>query len=564
MLAGMLYAGSLPVYQVPVQVQCASPEAAAQAQLSILPLPEGKQVAFSCRWDDSNPRHLVMRKLLQKHGYRATFYLTESGRQGFWQEVMPSLNSDGFTVGNHTRSHLELPLLTPNFIHNEILGWSIILESRTQHPVNAFVLPYGKFSSPLFPEVARLIGDCIRRAGFLGGPDARTSMLRLCQFPENEYFGTQLIQPGDKNTRTEKFDADVARVLKNPKRPVHMTLGIHAWHSDADLVKLEVSLAKYANRPDWWYCNENEYLAYNYMVLHSRVVDKKVTGSTAVFTLEIPCPEILGNDVPLWAECDGKKFPIPHVRKIPSAIGLAAPTGKCGRFPGLIAKLTQPDKTHYRLELENTGDALENLLVTLRLPPDVQELVLYRHLPSVSGKQIVDWEVTPIPSADASGRRMTACQIDFTRGGVQGRIWATIQAQVPSTPKATPVTQLRYTADPFSEEEQGKFAQAGAVLPEKAFVLASQAPNYREGIYLVRLPKKMTPNKDTLLAIMDFQGGRQVRLRGEFPAKMLFNGQPVTAKANALTLDTPAEGGRFLLVYPPAKRPPRQLVLIAE
>ena len=94
--------------------------------------------------------------------------------------------------------------------------------------------------------------------------------------------------------------------------------------------------------------------------------------------------------------------------------------------------------------------------------------------------------------------------------------------------------------------------------------MASQAPNYREGIYLVRLPKKMTPNKDTLLAIMDFQGGRQVRLRGEFPAKMLFNGQPVTAKANALTLDTPAEGGRLLLVYPPAKRPPRQLVLIAE
>lgn len=562
-LAGMLCAGSLPVYQVPVQVQCASPEAAAQAQLSILPLPEGKQVAFSCRWDDSNLRHPVMRKLLHKHGYRATFYLTESGRKGFWEDVMPLLCSDGFTVGNHTRSHLELPLLTPSAIHNEILGWSITLESRTQQPINAFVLPYGQFTSPFFPEVPRLIGDCIRRAGFLGGPDVKPSMLRLCQFPENEYFGTQLILPGDKNTRPEKFDADVARALKNPARPVHLTLGIHTLHSDADFVKLEESLSKYAHRPDWWYCSENEYLAYHYMTLHSRVVDKKVTDSTVLFTLEIPCPELLGSDVPLWAECDGKRFPIPHVRKIPSVIDTAAPNGKCAKFPGIFAKLSQPDKTHFRLELENTGDALENLLVTLRLPPDVQETVLYRQLSSLSGKQTLDWEVTPVSSADAGGRRLTACQIDFTCGGVQGRIWTTIQEQVPSTPKPTPVLQVRYTADAFSEEEQGKFSQAGAELPEKAFVSASQAPNYRNGVYLVRLPKRMT-SKDTLLAIMDFQGGRQVRLRGEFPAKMLFNGQPVTPKAKVLSFDTPAGGGRLLLVYPPAKRPPRRLVLLAE
>ncbi len=52
------------VYEFPVEFDSAA--AAEQAQLEFLPLPEGKRVAFSTRWDDSNPNHVNMAALLTK------------------------------------------------------------------------------------------------------------------------------------------------------------------------------------------------------------------------------------------------------------------------------------------------------------------------------------------------------------------------------------------------------------------------------------------------------------------------------------------------------------------
>ena len=559
LFAATLSAVPLPVYRLPVKVTCATHEAAEGAQLSFLPFPEGKKVAFSCRWDDSNARHLAMRNLLKKHGYRATFYLTESGRKEFWSDVFSSLCSDGFTVGNHTRGHLELALLTPNAVHNEILGWSILLETRANQPINAFVLPYGKYNSPLFSGVPELIGSCLRRGGLLGGPDATPAMLKHLKLSEIEYFGTRLVRPGDRNTSAQKFDEDVRRHLASKESPLHLTLGIHTLHSDKDLQVLETSLKRYAGNPDWWYCNENEYLAYRYLVLHARVLEKKVTGSTAEFLLELPCPELLGSDIPLWAECDGQRFPIPHTRKSPTSIGIAAPNGKCARFPGLTARLLKTDENHLRLELENSGPELENLLVTLRLPPDCKEEVIYRQIPKLTGKLSLDWEVTRLPAAD-SMRRLTACQLDFARQGTQGRVWTMLMEQIPTSLKSD--IQLHYTSTPLSEEEQLQLSKAETPLPEKTFVPAFTTPNYREGVYLVKLPTKLTP-KDTLVAALDFQGGKPFTLRGELPARILFNGEPVTPKGNRLLLEaTPAGACRLILVYPPAKRPPRHLILL--
>ncbi|MBQ6472420.1 MAG: polysaccharide deacetylase family protein [Victivallales bacterium] len=562
LFAIVLPGATLPMYRLPVKVQCDTEQAALQAQLSFLPLPEGKKVAFSCRWDDSTPRHLPMRKLLHRHGYRATFYLHETGREAFWSDVFPALCSDGFTVGNHTRSHLELPLLTPNGLHDEILGWSILLEHRSNQPVTAFVLPYGKIHSPYFEQVPQLIGSCIKRAGMLGGPDYSPSRFRGLQMPEGEYFGASLICPGDSNTRPEKFDEDVRKQLSKAETPAHLTLGIHTRHSDEDFQKLEESLVKYAHRPDWWYCNENEYLAYCHLYRHARVIGKRVDGSAVGFTLELPRPELLGSDIPLWAECDGKRFAIPHTRKSPTRIGMTDASGKCAGFPGLNAKLSHPSAGRFQLEVENTGAAMENVLLTLRLSPDFQEPSLYRENADIDGKCLVEWLATPVSSANDGGKRLSACQVDFTRDGVQSRLWVKLLEPAAASPRSA-AYQLRYTADAFSDSEQLRLSHGDAELPSKSFVMANHPPHYREGIYPVRLPRPLTAN-DTLLAVMDFQGGRVFRLRGELPPKMLFNGQAVTPKANALTLDAPAGPCRLLLAYPPAPRPVRQLILLLE
>ena len=51
-------------YLVDVTVECENEEAAYSAYLKFLPLPQGKEVAFSCRWDDSSLGHAALVPLL--------------------------------------------------------------------------------------------------------------------------------------------------------------------------------------------------------------------------------------------------------------------------------------------------------------------------------------------------------------------------------------------------------------------------------------------------------------------------------------------------------------------
>ena len=165
-------------YPVMVTVECASPQEAEKAELKILPLPPGKTVAFSCRWDDTNPKHVRMKKLMTKYGYKGNFYLIDVKEQ-YRKEVLPELLSDGCTIGNHTLSHQYVPLMTPNGMHYDILGARILHESISDRPENAFVFPFGRISWPFLPDSEQLISSCLRRAGVLGSrngsiePDAR-------------------------------------------------------------------------------------------------------------------------------------------------------------------------------------------------------------------------------------------------------------------------------------------------------------------------------------------------------------------------------------------------------
>lgn len=558
LLPAVLQGVPLTTYPVELKVECPSPDAAKSAELKFLDLPEGKKVAFSARWDDSSVRHLLMRDLLKKYGYKATFYLHDSGNKEFWTKVFPTLISDGFTVGNHTWGHRELPLLTPRGIHYEILGWKIRLENRSNQPVTAFVLPYGKFDSQFFPGVPKLIGCSVYRAGLLGGPDFSPEMYRHYGLKENEFFGSLLIRPGDLNTKAEKFDADVNKHLTEAAgKPVHLALGIHTRHSDADFLELGRALKKYADRPDWWYCNENEYLAYKYMFRNARVTDKKIDGCTAIFTVELPCPELLGSDTPLWAECAGKKIPIRHTRKTPVIIGETSPAGKNAKFPGVTALLTVPAPDKIRLELTNTGAELQNVLLTLRIGPDFKNDHVTQQIPRIEKSFSREWSVEPDPERQEPGIRLIAVQLDFTRGGRSERLWVT---QVTRIKREEPDRLVQCSLQAFSEAEQKQLSRPETELKKETFFKADFMDNQRPGVYNVKLPRRQKP-QEPLTAIMDFEGGSAMTLRGELPPTIWLNGTKVKPERRSVKLNASAGKNRLLLVYPPAKRPVRQLVL---
>ncbi len=64
-------------------------------------------------FDDSVKSHFtVVRPILKRHGFKATFFITEgfdfaTNKQDYmtWEEIA-ELHRDGFEIGNHTRDHM--------------------------------------------------------------------------------------------------------------------------------------------------------------------------------------------------------------------------------------------------------------------------------------------------------------------------------------------------------------------------------------------------------------------------------------------------------------------------
>ena len=154
----------------------------------------------------------------------------------------------------------------------------------------------------------------------------------------------------------------------------------------------------------------------------------------------------------------------------------------------------------------------------------------------------------------------SALQLDFRRGGIQSRLWVIDQQEI--RPE-TPVHPVHCSAKPFTVQDLEKITLPDAPLPSGKFHPAHHAVNQRNGVYDVRIPGRRT-GKETLTAVMDFSGGMEMLLNGELPGTILLNGSKLLPQKNLLKFAAPEGKCRLLLVYPPGKRPVRQLVLIPD
>ena len=79
--ATALSAATDDIYSQCISAKFDSPADAQKSAAEILPYPDGRKIAFSTRWDDTNPRHLATAQMLSKRGMFATCYLVGYGFQ---------------------------------------------------------------------------------------------------------------------------------------------------------------------------------------------------------------------------------------------------------------------------------------------------------------------------------------------------------------------------------------------------------------------------------------------------------------------------------------------------
>ena len=128
--------------------------------------------------DDGHPTDLKAAELLNKYGFKATFYIPARNTE---REVMTGDQireiAATFEVGSHTLNHRPLKHLGREEARAEIKNGKTWLEDLIGQEAVSFCYPQGKFRAGTV--------ELVRQAGFLG---ARTCMFNLKEYPENPFL----------------------------------------------------------------------------------------------------------------------------------------------------------------------------------------------------------------------------------------------------------------------------------------------------------------------------------------------------------------------------------------
>ncbi|KPK64205.1 MAG: hypothetical protein AMK73_04760 [Planctomycetes bacterium SM23_32] len=492
------------MYEQELTLTFADAASAEKAALEVAPLYGNADWAVSCRWDDNNAADLRMREVMAAHGYKGTFYLNEPA-PWFGAETAARLLEGGNSIGAHSMSHPFLSFVNRNRQFYEVLAVRMKWEAALDCPICSYSFSFCDFRNAWEGDaVHRDIAAALRRAGYY----------HIANGWFNDALRTELelspILPSDG----APIDAAAERFLANPlhrRRHPHMSFSMHVWYRTPEAwERFEEQLDAYGRRPDWWYCNQNEYAAYRWQHRLSEVREVSREGRRLTAALQRPALCDLNDGVPLTlivggvepdslveAACEGAAVELikpdrgpallnlhhDRGRRLPGRIGLIENADNhrelrdgdaAADFPGLRGLLSFADG-RLGLIIDNGSDApLEDLVMRYRLPVAWREGVVVRRLGAVRGRVSDTLEPTPQGNGykHTSGRAFYGAQLDFRLAGEPCRLHLSCRAAAPPRDASYP---------------QGGFLVLGP-LPEDAFDAGRLAEAARAGSLLERPP----------------------------------------------------------------------------
>lgn len=458
----------LHMYSQTIEITYATAEDAARATVKFAPVYDGRDWAFSARWDDCNLNSLQMRQHMAKFGLKGNFYLTQNDKKNsFGPEFCKQLTQDGCAIGGHSMTHPKLPGLKAGAIWWELLANRIAREDDTDTTVNSLAFPYGQFRGSN-PNAFPMISEAVRRAGYHHCVYAEF-VRKNPHLAAGEFSTGCQVVPGDRKVNGAAFQAQLEKPLKGPdayREWTHcISLGVHPWQTGEEWGKLDAVYQTISQKPEWWYCNQTEWAAYSRQVSRSELkVESPIQGSaTRRYTLTRPVPGELGADVPLtWVigtatvtgvQADARPVPfekrgdavvvnLPHEpgQALPRKIGhIEVPSSAqnmgdgvdCKDFPGVKALLVA-NPTGRTVKLTLAAPAmlgLRDLSIRFRLPLQYEPGIVIQTLDRVeAGAQQAIEIPLPMPKTEpfwAEGPQYWAAEIDFVSPDGPGRLFVT-------------------------------------------------------------------------------------------------------------------------------------------
>ncbi len=468
---------SVPMYRQQLICRFDSPESAKRASFRMAPLPDGRQVAITCRWDDANMGNVTAHRLMADRGIRGTYYLNSNWEcdlhyRDDYRPTARGLLADGHTIGGHSMTHPYITYCHRNRMFQEMLNVRIEWEAELDAPVSSYTFSYIDIRNEMEGDAVHADAlECLRRAGYQGIAEFAGHADRV---PSDLAF-SRILPP--ENAPYDEWSRALNWALNDPQRIARgdaISNSMHAWYGTDWLPfgwdVLEARLDALRAVPNAWHCNQNEYAAYWQQARLSRVQCRR-DGATVHITLTRPIMAWLNDSIPLSLQLDGVPperltavegpgvtregacIHVPHAldQRMPQRIGVVHNSANDSDiryrtedpdFPGLRANL------HYEygalcLQIDNHSDRpLRGVSAQYRLPlmhtPGVIRR-LYHPIP-VGARRQYRLRVPLDPARDVAfqyGSAYYAVQLDFQWGDMPARLYVTCQTPpqpVPSLP----------------------------------------------------------------------------------------------------------------------------------
>jgi peptidoglycan/xylan/chitin deacetylase (PgdA/CDA1 family) len=423
----------------------------AQDEVQVLPLYQGLSWAVMTRWDDdlSPAADMTMSRLLDKYGYKGSFFLNS---RGLGAETEGSLLGRGHSFGSHSSSHPVLPDCNYNRMFEELLGSRIALETRNNVPVNCFAVPGNHFVVAGKPGIEWDIYRLLLRSGYVqmawpGHPPAGMDELS---------WNNELSGDNDKKT-VEPVFSKIVNDKEIRQRDPNLSFSTHAWHYADKWPIIEEQLKSVARNKNFWYCTQAEYGAYRYQYRHAKIRNIVRHDNQLSFDLVRPSVIDAGVAVPLSITArgqragnleifvDGQKqspdeitpaslvfsVPFPSQDQPPTTIDAVHAEGALiasRKFPFLKTNLSlDTQQKNLSLELVNMGQRLDNIIVTYRLAPAVSPGILRKEFSSLGQGRTLN-DTVPLHGISRSvpflaGQSMFTAQVDFVQKGRRQRLF---------------------------------------------------------------------------------------------------------------------------------------------
>lgn len=429
---------SYPSYEQKVVAEFASPAEAAAATCEVASLPDDAQLAFSCRWDDTNPRHESKGRMMDRAGVKGNFYFVGESKNPFFPAGAKTLMAMGHAIGNHTLRHPHMMNINANAGFRQIAANRVRLETAIQHPVTSYVSPFGWQQDPLDPDRARTLAEALVASGHFVSEDGWMSWSGL---PDRVWMWTNRFSSDDTHPQRKLFVDGFTRIraaaLANRDVP-RVTLGTHSWCDAKGEADQESWLKEFFHPEGGVQMNDWEYGAYRYQFLHGGVVKAGTNGARATFRVKRYAAAHVGDPIAL-----SLKFSVAPVRVGGAGQDLVrAPRGTWtlpqDREGALLPEISLagdgtlevvPDEASAKLTLRfrnRTGEELRNLYLAAALPPkwSVRRVSADCAKLTADGTLERTFDMGTLRGDYAPGEAYYPVSVDFVCDGRPFRIWA--------------------------------------------------------------------------------------------------------------------------------------------